>query len=346
MRAGAPTKVAYRSALSAALVLLALLWLTGCSGSQSALAPGGPYAQKIAELFWVFVAVCAVIWVVVMICLAVALVRPSETRSDPLVIFPLREERAGRIIAACASATALVLIGFTLLSFFAQRSLWAEEPDAIKIRTTGHQWWWQVEYQDSEPARTFLSANEIHIPLDRAVTVQLETRDVIHSFWAPTLAGKMDQISGHENEMRLIASRPGVYRGQCAEFCGQQHALMALLIVASPAQEFEQWREMQRQPARAPVSAREALGRQLFFARGCMLCHTIRGTPAGGKVGPDLTHLASRRTIAAGTAPLTSGHLAAWISDPQHVKPGNKMPNPELAGTDLVPLVSYLMTLQ
>ena len=325
---------------------MAATLLTGCSGRQSALAPAGPYAQAIAELFWLFVAVCGAIWVAVMVCLVLALRRSRESRSDPLATVPRREERACRIIAVCTSCTALVLVGFTLLSFFAQRILWADEPDALGIRLTGHQWWWEVEYQDREPVRTFLSANEIRIPTNKAVPVQLDTRDVIHSFWVPNIAGKMDQINGHGNETRLFASRAGVYRGQCAEFCGQDHALMALLIIASSPDEFEKWREGQLAPAPAPARAEESTGQQIFFSGSCMLCHTIRGTSAGGKAGPDLTHFASRRTIAAGTVPLTAGHLAAWISDPQHIKPGNKMPNPDLAGTQVGPLVTYLMTLK
>jgi cytochrome c oxidase subunit 2 len=178
------------------------------------------------------------------------------------------------------------------------------------------------------------------------VRVRLETRDVIHSFWVPTLAGKMDQISGHPNEQQLVATRPGVYRGQCAEFCGREHAKMALLVVATSPEEFAGWRDAQNRAADPPADPVRRAGLRVVESRGCMLCHTIRGTLAGGRLGPDLTHLASRRSIAAGTTPLTPGHLAGWIADPQHIKPDTQMPPSALSGAELSAVVAFLMGLK
>jgi cytochrome c oxidase subunit 2 len=174
----------------------------------------------------------------------------------------------------------------------------------------------------------------------------LTSTDVIHSFWVPSLHGKMDLIPTHQNTIWMRADRPGAFRGQCAEFCGLQHANMGLLVVAEPPAEFEAWRRAQVAPARVPHTPDEVRGQAAFTSLPCALCHSIRGTPAGGRTGPDLTHLATRRTIAAGTLPNTRGHLAGWIVDPQGIKPGNAMPQSLLEPDDLQALVSYLGSLQ
>jgi cytochrome c oxidase subunit 2 len=191
-----------------------------------------------------------------------------------------------------------------------------------------------------------MTANEIRVPVGQPVTINLETRDVIHSFWAPALAGKMDLINNQHNELQFTATKPGVYRGQCAEFCGLQHAHMGFEVVALERADYDDWIEAQRGSAKVPADPDSQRGEAIFLGRGCALCHTIQGTPAGGKLGPDLTHLASRRTIAAATLPLTPGNLAGWISDPQHIKPGNLMPSIPLNGPDLTALVHYLGSLQ
>jgi cytochrome c oxidase subunit II len=333
--------------LSASLGLsTACCALAGCSGWQSSIDPHGPHAQRIADLFWVFVAVCTIVWLAVIVVLVLALLRRRAERSDPLAISSSREREIGRLVLALGGATGVVVIAFTIISYLAQRDLWAAPHNALTVRVTGHQWWWQVRYEDHEPAGRFEIANEIHIPVGVPVRVQLETGDVIHSFWVPTLAGKTDQISGHGNEQQLLASRAGVYRGQCAEFCGREHAEMAFLVIASPPEQFNAWRDAQNGPADSPTDPVRQQGLRVFETRGCMLCHTIRGTIAGGRLGPDLTHLASRRTIAAGTAPLGAGQLAAWIADPQHIKPGTQMPPTPLSGPELSALVAYLMGLK
>jgi cytochrome c oxidase subunit 2 len=190
------------------------------------------------------------------------------------------------------------------------------------------------------------TANEIHVPVGRPVAIDLKSRDVIHSFWVPNLHGKMDAIPGRVTNTWLQADSPGVWRGQCAEFCGLQHAHMALTVVAHPAHEFEQWLSAQREPATQPTEEIALRGQQVFLSGPCMMCHTIRGTPALSAFGPDLTHVASRRTLAAGTIPNTRGHLAGWILDPQVIKPGTRMPPTALGSEDLQALLAYLERLR
>ena len=214
------------------------------------------------------------------------------------------------------------------------------------MRVTGHQWWWQVDYQDPIHSRRLTTANEIHVPVGRRVRLEVRSADVIHSFWAPNLHGKIDLIPGYGGATSFRADRAGVYRGRCAEYCGLQHAKMDFVIVAEPPERFAAWYEAQLRSAPAPADTLQQKGQQVFLSKGCALCHTIRGTPAGSRVGPDLTHLASRRTIAAGTLPNTRGHLAGWVSDPQKIKPGVKMPPNQLASDELHALLDYLQSLK
>jgi cytochrome c oxidase subunit 2 len=203
-----------------------------------------------------------------------------------------------------------------------------------------------VRYQDPAPSRSFSTANEIHIPVGRPVELTLRSIDVIHSFWVPNLHGKKDLIPGQVNTLLLQADRAGVFRGQCAEFCGLQHANMALHVVAEPQEQFAKWQAQQRRPAPEPANDAQRRGREVFMASSCVLCHKIGGTMAGGVTGPDLTHVASRLSLAAGTLPNTRGHLAGWIVDPQMHKPGNNMPPNLLSPGDLQALLSYLDTLR
>jgi cytochrome c oxidase subunit II len=212
---------------------------------------------------------------------------------------------------------------------------------ALQIEVKGHQWWWEVTYASGPPDRQFTTASEIHIPVGETVGVKLEGVDVIHSFWVPTLAGKTDVIPGQINLTWLQAHRPGVYRGQCTEYCGKQHAHMAFEVVASPANDFKAWWGHQLEGAGAPESPAATADENAFVLK-CGICHTVRGTRANGRLGPDLSHLMARRTIAAGTLPNTPGHLSAWISDPQHVKPGNLMPRLDVSGPDLARIRRFL----
>ncbi len=217
-------------------------------------------------------------------------------------------------------------------------------PGELAIQVTGRQYWWEVEYLDRDPSRRFETANELRIPVGRTVTVRLTTDDVIHSFWVPELQGKMDLVPGRVNALPLRASRPGVFRGQCAEFCGVQHAKMAFVVVALPPDEYETWAAAQRAPAASHVASSD--DERAFLASGCALCHTVRGTPARGELGPDLTHVASRLTLAAGTLPNSNGHRYGWIADPQAIKPGSKMPATPLSAGELHAIARYLTSLR
>jgi cytochrome c oxidase subunit 2 len=212
----------------------------------------------------------------------------------------------------------------------------------LRIHVTGVQWWWRVFY----PEEQVTTANEIHIPTNRPVELLLDTNDVIHSFWVPRLHGKVDMIPGKTNTLVLQADTPGEYVGECAEFCGTQHARMHLRVIAQSPEEFDAWLQAQSQPAPSPPEGILREGQQIFLGSACVYCHAIRGTNASGVIGPDLTHLASRRTLAAGTVPNTRGYLMGWIADPHGIKPGNRMPPTYLDADDLDALVTYLESLE
>jgi cytochrome c oxidase subunit 2 len=216
----------------------------------------------------------------------------------------------------------------------------------LTIQVTGAQWWWQIQYMNSDPSQNLVTANEIHIPVGRPVQILGHSQDVIHSFWVPNLHGKRDLIPSHTTDEWIEADRPGVYRGQCAEFCGLQHAHMALWVVAEPQEKFDAWMRAQLQPSVAPATPDRQRGEQVFLNNACIFCHRIRGTSAAGQNAPDLTHFGSRRGIAANTVPNTKGNLAGWIVDPQSMKPGNHMATIAVNSTDLQPLVDYLESLK
>lgn len=212
----------------------------------------------------------------------------------------------------------------------------------VPIHVVGHQWWWEVQY----PNQAFVTANEIHIPVGYPVQVTLTSQDVVHSFWAPKLHGKLDLIPVKINTFWLQADEAGAYWGECAEFCGTQHANMRLVVVAQPEAEFARWLADQQTAAAEPTEPLAQQGQQVFLSSSCSQCHTIRGTGATGALGPDLTHLASRRLLGAGTVANNRGNLAGWISNSQHIKPGALMPPSELTGPELQALLAYLATLK
>ena len=218
--------------------------------------------------------------------------------------------------------------------------------DALHIELVGHQWWWEAVYDDPDPSKTFTTANELHIPVGRPVIFTLKADDVIHTLWVPNLHGKKDLIPGRIATHLMRADRPGIFRGQCAEFCGYQHAWMGLLIVADPPQQYAAWEAQQRIPAPEPADDETAKGRAVFETRTCAMCHTIEGTKANAKRAPDLTHMASRMTLAAVTLDNTPSNRAAWIADPQRFKPGSNMPANNLPPEELGPLLRYLDTLR
>jgi cytochrome c oxidase subunit 2 len=320
--------------------------LAGCVGSQSVLDPQSGQAHELARLFWFFTIVCTVVWLLVMAALLAVLLRRRAADPTPEKEDPELHRRKTTIIALLVAVTALVLVGFTLISFYTTRNLTPPSPHPLQIQVTGAQWWWQVEYKDNDPTQVFSTANELHIPVGRPVTFDLEASDVIHSFWAPNLMGKQDLIPGHKNSLTLTADRPGVYRGQCAEFCGLQHAHMAFLVVAQTPADFEAWRQAQLKPAVAPSNGQQGLGQQLFLNGSCATCHAISGTGAGGTTGPDLTHFGSRSSIAAGLLPNTPSNLTVWIKDPQGLKPGVNMPKVPLSDEERNAVVAYLEALK
>jgi cytochrome c oxidase subunit 2 len=210
------------------------------------------------------------------------------------------------------------------------------------VEIVGHQWWWEVRY--SEEGVT--TANELHIPVGRPVAIELTSADVIHSFWVPELAGKLDALPDGTNTLVIEAEEPGEYRSECAEFCGLQHAQMGLVVVAEPTEQFSSWVAGQQQPAQEPADETARRGRDVFAEAGCGSCHTVQGTEAEGADGPDLTHVARRPTIGAGAAPNAPDDLAAWVADPHTVKEGVAMPAADLTDEELEAVVAYLETLQ
>jgi cytochrome c oxidase subunit II len=304
----------------------------------------GPRADAILPLTWymliVSILVCVIIaWVLIR---AVRGARANggdqETRAVSIEEGPsgVHWIRNGLLASAIPLAVALVWTMVTLAAVSGPPA-----SPALTLDVTGHQWWWEITYLSSEPAQTFTTANEIHIPVGQRVLVRLHGADVIHSFWVPKLTGKTDLIPGQTNLSWLEAREAGVYSGPCSEYCGVQHAHMMVQVVAQPPAEFERWRQRQLQPAAAPTDAATTRGAALVEYR-CGLCHQIRGTSAGAHNAPDLSHLAGRRTLAAGLLPNTPGTLAAWIDNAHGLKPGNQMPNQDLGGDDLVDVIDYL----
>jgi cytochrome c oxidase subunit II len=218
-----------------------------------------------------------------------------------------------------------------------------EKPLVIEI--TGSQWWWKARYLNDEPSKILTTADEFHIPVGRPVRIKLIGADVIHSFWVPALAGKTDTIPGQTNETWLQAAKPGRYRGQCTQYCGEQHAHMAFFVIAEPQADFDRWLQDQLSEA-SPASSPALVHDQQVFVEHCGACHTVRGSMAGGSVAPDLTHLMSRQTLAAGTLENTPGALAAWIAEPSALKPGTQMPDLYLSGPELSAVTTYLETLK
>lgn len=311
---------------------------------HSALDPAGPMAADIAQLWWLFVAISVVVYVVVIAFLVFALWRRKAVRDAAGQAAGDRKSRI--VIASALCLTVLVLMTLAVSDFVLGRVLTSSAQDPLRVKVIGHQWWWEVEYDDAVSSNRLHTANELHIPVGRAVAVELQAQDVIHSFWIPNLQGKRDMLPGRTTHIVLNAARPGIYEGQCAEFCGLQHAKMRMVVHAVSAEQFNQWRSHQLEPASAPTTPEQQRGQQVFLGSTCIMCHSIQGTAASATVAPDLTHVASRSYIAAGALPNTPTHLASWILNPQHVKPGSQMPATALNGTELAALVAYLGSLQ
>jgi cytochrome c oxidase subunit 2 len=317
-------------------------------GPLSYLSSAGPRAHSIVPLTWymllISVAVCLIIAVLLWAALRRARPEDQSVKMDQIPI-----ERGGDgirwiSIGLIASAVPLfIAFVWTMVTLAAVAGPPAHP--GLVLDVTGRQWWWQVAYDASNPVDLFETANEIHIPVGVPVLVRLHGADVIHSFWVPQLAGKTDTIPGQTNLSWIQADRPGRYLGQCTEFCGYQHAHMQFEVVAEPRADFDRWVNAQRQPAVAPVELAATRGLSVVEYR-CGLCHRVRGTAAGAVSAPDLTHLMSRRTLAAGTLVNNPGNLAGWIQVPQNLKPGSLMPNQQLSAQELTDTLAYLETLQ
>jgi cytochrome c oxidase subunit 2 len=306
----------------------------------------GPAADPATRLNWGLIAISlAVTAIIGILVLWAALRRRPPLVPDESGRLPVGSSRGGlRWITIGVALSTLALLASTIWTVQTLAAIAVPPRVAdVHIKITSYQWWWAVEYTGRAPGQTFVTANEIHIPVGEPVRLTLVSSDVIHSFWIPQLAGKTDVIPGQENHTWLQADRAGVYRGQCAEFCGAQHAHMALHVIADERAQFDAWRAAQLQPL--ANAAAQTPGARLF-AQHCAVCHTVRGTDAQGRLGPDLTHLMARAHIAAGILPNNTGALHGWVADAQAVKPGALMPAMQLPADDLHSIVDFLLALQ
>jgi len=307
----------------------------------------GPAASSIARLGWWLVIVSAVVIAIVTILVVAAALRRAATRE------PMAREGMGAhgglswiYIGGLLLPALILILSFALTLGSLHATMRPPRDPVATVQIIGHRWWWEVRYVDRDPTKTIVTANEIHVPVGQPVRLELTSADVIHSFWVPQLAGKTDVIPGLTNVAWLQADRAGVFRGACTEYCGLQHANMSPIVIAEPVMAFQTWVASQRADAATPTDPDAAAGQLVFQKSTCATCHTIRGSETLGRVGPDLTHLASRLTLAAGTLENTRGNLAGWIANTQALKPGNDMPVMTLAPNDFQALLSYLETLK
>ncbi|WP_281822972.1 cytochrome c oxidase subunit II [Sphingobium sp. BS19] len=295
--------------------------------------PAGPYAGSVTILSWILIAMSTAVLAVVVLAFWTALFGNERLKKR---LGGTRAIWIGGVAFPVVVLTALLIYGLTLT-----RNLTAPvSAEAMRVRVTGEMWWWRVAYLDTAGQPYLLDANELHIPVGRPVVLELESNDVIHSFWVPQLSGKLDMVPGRRNIMPIQADRPGVFGGQCAEFCGGAHALMGFVVVAHEPAAFDRLMAQRRAPRPQSGSGN---GAELFTAKGCAACHRIAGTPANGAAGPDLSHVATRRTLGAGILPNNRGTLMGWIGDSQSIKPGNRMPSYQmLSAQELQQLADYL----
>lgn len=302
---------------------------------QSMLHPAGPAAARIDQLWWFLLIVCGGVFLVTMGLLVAALAaRPTPNNESPLGM--------RFIVGSGIVLPGIILLVILIHSLQATVALKASQAEPLAIRVIGHKWWWEVHY----PQQNITTANEIHLPAGRPVRFELRAADVIHSFWVPNLGGKMDLLPEHDTILWLQADHPGVWRGQCAEYCGGPHAQMAFPVVVHEEEDFAAWVEANQGPVSEPETARLQTGHDVFFRAACHNCHAIRGTEAAGRIGPDLTHMGSRRTLGAAAVVNDHERLVAWISDPQVDKPGNFMPRSSLSREELETLADYLLSLK
>lgn len=325
--------------------VLAFLQVTG---SQSMLQPAGQAAGRISTLGWITFLMLLIIAFIMWIIIVWVGVRHRGT----VDIKPPYEPKGGQdwiltggFIVPFVILTTLFVLSLNTLAKFPMRM--TADPPTPDIVVVGHQWWWEIRYEDGPVFDYFTTANELHIPTHRPINVEVLSADVIHSFWVPRIHGKIDTIPGQPNFIRIEANDVGVYRGECAEFCGDQHAHMGMLIIAQTPADYDKWLADQRLPGATPITPDAQAGKEVFLSAACVLCHKVRGTLAGGTVAPDLTHIGSRMSLAADTLTNNTGSLAAWITHAQSLKPGCQMPDvTQFNGDQLRDLVAYLQQLK
>jgi cytochrome c oxidase subunit 2 len=317
---------------------------------QSDFGGGGVEDRQFLILFWIFAGVCAFMYLLVLGFLFLGIARQRRAAEANVVETGRHHESNPLMRSTLIAWTALIGIGLAALaiaSFFADRSMaQAATNPKLSVTLTGNQWWWDIVYNSGDASKTMRTANELHLPVGVPTRIFLNSSDVIHSFWVPSLAGKQDLIPGRANDITLVPKKAGIYRGPCAEFCGLQHAHMALVVVVQSYPDFVKWWDHQLQPAPKPTTPLTMAGYNYVTSGPCSACHNIGGTPASGTTAPDLTHLASRKSLAAGTLAMSEGNLYGWVEDPQSVKPGVKMPTIGLEPDQLHAVVAYLETLK
>jgi cytochrome c oxidase subunit 2 len=328
-----------RRALVPGCLAAAVVSASGCSGVQSALAPAGREAERIASLFWWMTGASFVIWLFV-VSLAVYYARRSRAeknrRRDQWLIF------GGGVVFPGVTLTLLLIYGLALIPPTVERA----PEGSLQVAVTGEQWWWRVRYIRPEGEQIVL-ANEIRIPVGEPTQLRLDSDNVIHSFWVPSLAGKMDMIPGRVTWLTMRPTATGIFRGACAEYCGTSHALMAFYVEVMEPAAFEQWLDHQARPAVAMTDPDGLRGGELFQSNGCGACHTVRGTPAAGVIGPDLTHVGGRLSVGAGILENEPARLRDWLASTDHLKPGVHMPAfGMLPAADLAAMAAYLHGLQ
>jgi cytochrome c oxidase subunit 2 len=315
----------------------------------------GRQAGIIEREWWIFFSISVSVFVLTMLALAWALVKKKDRPLDepsPVnqgLAYASHEQRKLTIAVGSAVGVTVIILFFLLfVSVSTGKTIRRfQSKNAITVEITGHQWWWQATYSDPNASQTFTTANEIHIPVGEPVVILTRSADVIHSFWVPNISGKRDLIPGYSTAVWIQADKPGRFRGQCAEFCGHQHAHMGFYVFAEEKSEFEKWKQAQIQPSAVPSPGSEQdKGMQKFLSSPCVMCHTIRGTSAGGAVGPDLTHVGDRQTIAAGTLMRNHVNMYQWVRNAQAFKPGAKMPAIEMSDQDLDAVITYLESLK
>lgn len=340
-----------------ALLMASVVPLSGCRYAQSIFHTRGPAAHSISELSWAMTILFVVTTIIMGVLLAIAFYRRRGTLDEHE---PLDAEGGqmwvaiGGILIPLIVLTVLFVVGLDMMGDFpihgmpgmpsSKQMVQSMKPDIIVI---GHQWWWEIHYVNDDPSKSFITANELHLPVNRPVNIEVKTADVMHSFWIPALNGKVDLIPGQPNFIRIVASHTGTFTGQCAEYCGDQHANMRLTAFVQTQDAYNAWFADQLKPGAQPTSPDAIAGEKIFVSSACSMCHTVRGTTAGGKVAPDLTHIGSRKMLASEIFPNNDAYLEAWITHAQSLKPDCLMPDlPDYTGEQAADLVAYLRQLQ